>query len=61
MLLLDEDEIYRINVFDWKSGFPEVAKDGGFDAVVGTRPGAHSLARMSSNIYGTAIAKSSFG
>jgi hypothetical protein len=38
MLLLDEEDRYRINVFDWKQGFPEVAKDGGFDAVVGNPP-----------------------
>ena len=38
MFLLDEDDRYRINVFDWKQGFPVVMKDGGFDAVIGNPP-----------------------
>jgi type I restriction-modification system DNA methylase subunit len=38
MLLLDEEDRYRINVFDWKQGFPEVMKNGGFDAVIGNPP-----------------------
>ena len=51
MSLLDDEERYRINVFDWEAEFPEVfnrqdakdAKDGeeergGFDAVIGNPP-----------------------
>jgi hypothetical protein len=40
MLFLDEEERYRINVFDWagKDGFPEIMKAGGFDAVIGNPP-----------------------
>ncbi|HVC94742.1 MAG TPA: N-6 DNA methylase [Pirellulales bacterium] len=40
MSLLDEDERYRINVFDWKAEFPRVfrGKDDGFDAVIGNPP-----------------------
>ncbi len=38
MLLLDDEDRYRINVFDWKQGFPEAARDGGFDAVIGNPP-----------------------
>lgn len=40
MNFLDEDERYRINVFDWKAGFPEAfqGRDGGFDAVIGNPP-----------------------
>ena len=38
LLLLDEDDRYRINVFDWKQGFSEIMKDGGFDAVIGNPP-----------------------
>jgi type I restriction-modification system DNA methylase subunit len=38
MSLLDEEERYRINVFDWKSEFPEIMKVGGFDAVIGNPP-----------------------
>jgi len=35
---LDEEERYRINVFDWKAEFPEIMKAGGFDAVIGNPP-----------------------
>jgi hypothetical protein len=40
MLFLDEDERYRINVFDWngKDGFAEIMKSGGFHAVIGNPP-----------------------
>ena len=34
----DEEERYRINVFDWKAEFPEIMKAGGFDAVIGNPP-----------------------
>jgi hypothetical protein len=43
---LDEEERYRINVFDWQAEFPEVMQDGGFDAVIGNPP------------YGAALSKS---
>ncbi len=36
--MLDEEERYRINVFDWKGEFPAVFKAGGFDAVIGNPP-----------------------
>ncbi len=36
--LLDEEERYRINVFDWNAAFPKVMKAGGFDAVIGNPP-----------------------
>jgi type I restriction-modification system DNA methylase subunit len=32
---LDEEERYRINVFDWNTEFSEIMKAGGFDAVIG--------------------------
>ncbi|MDO9514542.1 MAG: Eco57I restriction-modification methylase domain-containing protein, partial [Syntrophales bacterium] len=35
---LDEEEMYRINVFDWKTEFKEIMQDGGFDAVIGNPP-----------------------
>jgi type I restriction-modification system DNA methylase subunit len=38
LLLLDDDDRYRINVFDWKRGFPDAMKNGGFDAVIGNPP-----------------------
>jgi len=40
MMLLTEEEQYRINVFDWKKEFAEVFKgdNPGFDAVIGNPP-----------------------
>ncbi len=40
MMLLDEEEHYRINVFDWRSAFPQVfsGNSPGFDAVLGNPP-----------------------
>ncbi len=37
-LLPDPEEMARINPFDWRREFPEVFKDGGFDAVIGNPP-----------------------
>ena len=36
--LLDSDEIYCINPFDWEKEFPEIMKQGGFDVVIGNPP-----------------------
>src|SRR5215210_2868487 len=40
MMLLDEEEHYRINVFDWQTAFPQVftGDTPGFDAVIGNPP-----------------------
>jgi len=38
MDLLNSDEMYRINPFDWEREFPEIMKAGGFDAVIGNPP-----------------------
>ncbi len=40
MVLLDEEEHYRINVFDWQKAFPQVFEGDtpGFDAVIGNPP-----------------------
>jgi hypothetical protein len=35
---LDDEERYRVNAFDWSSGFPEIMKSGGFDVVMGNPP-----------------------
>ena len=32
------EEVYRINPFDWQKEFPEIMKQGGFDAVIGNPP-----------------------
>ncbi len=38
MGMFDEDELYRINAFDWQAEFAEIMGDGGFDAVIGNPP-----------------------
>ena len=38
MSLLDEEEMYRVNAFDWENEFKEVMKAGGFDAIIGNPP-----------------------
>ena len=35
---LDPAELVRVNAFDWKIGFREIMRRGGFDAVVGNPP-----------------------
>ncbi|HNN12964.1 MAG TPA: N-6 DNA methylase [Anaerolineales bacterium] len=37
-MLVDEEERYRVNAFDWKAEFPQVFIQGGFDAVIGNPP-----------------------
>jgi len=46
--LLDDEDRYRINVFDWdgKDGFPEIMKSGGFDAVIGNPPWGASFSEV---------------
>lgn len=36
--MFDDDEHYRINVFDWSATFPRIMKAGRFDAVIGNPP-----------------------
>jgi hypothetical protein len=38
MPLLDDEERYRINVFDWRKEFADIMRAGGFDAVIGNPP-----------------------
>jgi len=38
MSLLGEEDMYRVNVFDWEAEFSEIMQDGGFDAVIGNPP-----------------------
>jgi hypothetical protein len=37
-LITDEEEVARVNPFDWEKNFPGVFKKGGFDAVIGNPP-----------------------
>jgi hypothetical protein len=45
---IDEEERYRVNIFDWQAEFAEIFKAGGFDAVIGNPPyvRAESLVEM---------------
>jgi type I restriction-modification system DNA methylase subunit/predicted type IV restriction endonuclease len=36
--LMDDEETYRVNAFDWQAEFPEIMAGGGFDAVIGNPP-----------------------
>ena len=38
--MFDEEEMYRVNAFDWRAEFPEILKgrNPGFDAVIGNPP-----------------------
>jgi len=38
MNLMNDEEMYRVNMFDWQREFAEVFKAGGFDAVIGNPP-----------------------
>jgi hypothetical protein len=38
MSLLNEEEIYRVNTFDWNAEFAKIMKEGRFDAVIGNPP-----------------------
>jgi hypothetical protein len=37
-LIFDFDEMKRVNPFDWKQGFPDAMKAGGFDCIIGNPP-----------------------
>ena len=37
-MLIDTEEQYRVNAFDWQKAFPQVFTAGGFDAVIGNPP-----------------------
>jgi type I restriction-modification system DNA methylase subunit len=36
--LLEDEETYRVNAFDWQAEFPEIMAAGGFDVVMGNPP-----------------------
>lgn len=43
--MLDDEERYRINVFDWVKEFPDIMKARGFDAVIGNPPWGAELGK----------------
>ncbi len=38
LLFFDDDEMRKVNVFDWPKAFPAIFKKGGFDCVIGNPP-----------------------
>ena len=34
MGLLEDEDTYRVNAFDWQAEFPEIMAGGGFDVVM---------------------------
>ena len=36
--IFDEEEVYRVNAFDWNAEFSDIMNAGGFDAVIGNPP-----------------------
>jgi hypothetical protein len=38
MNIFDEEEVYRVNAFDWETEFAEIMENGGFNAVIGNPP-----------------------
>ena len=36
--LFGNEEMQKVNVFDWDKAFPEIFKNGGFDCVIGNPP-----------------------
>lgn len=48
---LDDEEQYRINTFDWETGFPEIMRAGGFDAVIGNPPWISLTGKFGNDIY----------
>jgi type I restriction-modification system DNA methylase subunit len=51
MPLLDEEQRYRINVFDWKKEFSEIFKAGGFDIVIGNPPWISVIGKHGNDIF----------
>jgi hypothetical protein len=47
--LLDDEERYRINAFDWEAEFAEIMEAGGFDVVIGNPPYVRSVALKESS------------
>jgi len=50
-LMPDEEEMRRVNPFDWESEFPEVMAAGGFDAVIGNPPWISLTGKFGARIY----------
>ena len=48
---LNEEERYRLNVFDWKIEFPAIMNAGGFDIVIGNPPYLYSAGQTYADYF----------
>jgi hypothetical protein len=51
LTLLDEEEMYRVNAFDWDREFPEIKQKGGFDIVIGNPPWISLSGKFGNDIH----------
>ena len=51
MRLMDEDQRYAVNPFDWQSEFPQVIRAGGFDVVLGNPPYLYSAGQSHAEYF----------
>ncbi len=51
-VLPDEDEMRRINPFDWSAEFPEIMQASGFDSVIGNPPWVSLSGKFGNDCYG---------
>ncbi len=49
--LFDEEEMYKVNAFDWEKEFAEIMKSGGFDVVIGNPPWISLTGKFGAGIY----------
>jgi len=49
-LITDPEEMKRVNPFDWKQGFPDAMKAGGFDCIIGNPPWVSLTGRFGNDI-----------
>jgi len=49
--IFDEEEVYRVNAFDWDAEFAEIMKTGGFDAVIGNPPYVNVSSKTEQEYY----------
>ncbi len=49
--LIDEEERYQVNAFDWETGFSSIIKSGGFDVVIGNPPYTYMISALQQNYF----------
>jgi len=50
-LIPDEEEMRRVNPFDWEAEFPEIMAAGGFDCIIGNPPWISLTGKFGAKIY----------